>query len=273
MLNRTVVVSGGFDPIHLGHIELIKEARSLAGKGLVFVVVDSDEYVSSKHKLMFPQSERACLIENLSNVDSVLFGDTVDGNCINLLMRYPPDIYLVGPDHADHTQLPEYEYCKATHIEILTATRPRSKEWHSRDYSLPKWRNPIVTVSAILKNIQEQVLISVRGIQGGKGLNAPPVLELPGGFLEIDEDLEEGVRREVREEIGVGISQLEYLYSFPGKYSDGRDIISIYFEGYIDGIPECSAESLETFWCNKLPSEPFYNATDRQALAEYLGEE
>lgn len=266
MFDRTVMISGGFDPIHLGHLELIKEARALAGTGRVFAIVDSDVYVSSKHKLMFPQEERVALVASLSEVDTTLFGETADGNCTSILMRYPPEIYLVGPDHSDHKQLLEYSYCEAAHIEIMTATRPRAKNWHSSDYAQPKWKNPVVTISALLTNSMEELLITTRGLEPSRG-----DLEVPGGFLEINESLEDGVRREVKEEIGVEIANLRYFTSVKGKYSDGREIISVYFSGRIQGTPNLSEECLSIDYYSRIPSVPsFFNQADYQAVVQFF---
>lgn len=264
---KDVMISGGFDPLHCGHLALIREARSIAGPGaMVYCVVDSDEYVSSKHRLQQPQIERLEIIRSLKDVNEAVSGNTKDGNCNDWLEVLRPDIYLVGPDKTDLSNIPEFNYCEAIHIEVRRALNPRTKDWHSSKIIVP-YKNPIVTISCILKNFKEEVLVSVRGIEDGRG-----TIELPGGFLEINEELEEGVRREVREELGVGIDQLEYFSSFPGKYSDGRDLLSIYFHGYINGYPECSPESLGITWCSKVPMEPFFNVVDRQALTEYLGD-
>ena len=64
-----VVVSGGFDPIHLGHLNLINEASKM---GKVIVIVNSDEFlIEKKGFYLIPSIERAEIIKNLKNVESV----------------------------------------------------------------------------------------------------------------------------------------------------------------------------------------------------------
>ena len=64
-----VVVSGGFDPIHLGHLNLINEASKI---GKVIVIVNSDEFlIEKKGFYLIPSIERAEIIKNLKNVESV----------------------------------------------------------------------------------------------------------------------------------------------------------------------------------------------------------
>lgn len=85
-VNRVVVVSGGFDPVHAGHISMIKQARTL-GDYLV-VGVNSDEWLSRKKGRAFmPWSHRAEIMANLVGVDQVLSFDDTDGSARDLLLK------------------------------------------------------------------------------------------------------------------------------------------------------------------------------------------
>jgi len=92
---KIIVVSGGFDPLHSGHIAYFKSARKL-GDSLV-VALNSDEWlVNKKGKFFMPFSERKTIIENLSFVDSVIdFEDDSLGSATNALIKvkehYPND--------------------------------------------------------------------------------------------------------------------------------------------------------------------------------------
>ena len=61
--------------------------------------------------------------------------------------------------------------------------------------------------------IGDQLVLCVRGHDPGKGL-----LDVPGGFIEFDETLEEGLIREIREELGIEVTDLHYLTSAPNRY-------------------------------------------------------
>lgn len=89
--------------------------------------------------------------------------------------------------------------------------------------------NPAVTVDAIvftIKQEQLQVALIKRGIEPFKGAWA-----LPGGFVRLDESLEEAVKRELQEEVGADGVYLEQLYTFGEPHRDprGRVITVAYF--------------------------------------------
>jgi cytidyltransferase-like protein len=92
---KIIVVSGGFDPLHSGHIAYFKSAKKL-GDALV-VALNSDEWlVNKKGKFFMPFNERKIIIENLSCVDSVIdFEDDSLGSATNALIKvkdlYPND--------------------------------------------------------------------------------------------------------------------------------------------------------------------------------------
>lgn len=92
---KIIVVSGGFDPIHSGHIEYLKHAKSL-GDHLVVALNSDDWLIKKKGKFFMPFEERKSVIEHLSFVDSVLsFKDDDKGSAINALTK----IKEIYPDH------------------------------------------------------------------------------------------------------------------------------------------------------------------------------
>jgi D-beta-D-heptose 7-phosphate kinase/D-beta-D-heptose 1-phosphate adenosyltransferase len=81
---KIVVASGGFDPLHTGHILLLNSAKAL-GDHLV-VGVNSDEWLTRKKGRAFmPWSERAAIVSNMKAVDEVIAFDDSDGTACNLL--------------------------------------------------------------------------------------------------------------------------------------------------------------------------------------------
>lgn len=80
-----VVVSGGFDPLHSGHISYLQEAKKL-GERLI-VALNSDEWlIKKKGKEFMSFEERKVVLENISCVDKVVgFEDDDLGSCINAL--------------------------------------------------------------------------------------------------------------------------------------------------------------------------------------------
>jgi len=77
MKDKICLVSGGFDPLHRGHIEYFKAAKKLSG--YLVVAVNSDEWLIDKKNYHFmPWEERASIIENLEVVDEVISFDDRD---------------------------------------------------------------------------------------------------------------------------------------------------------------------------------------------------
>ncbi len=113
---KVVVVSGGFDPLHSGHIAYLKEARKLGSK--LIVAVNSDDWLEAKKGRFFmPQSERAEIVKNLAFVDRVYANnpeDDKDGSCkgvLRKLLNTMPDVELVFANGGDRNSanIPEMQ--------------------------------------------------------------------------------------------------------------------------------------------------------------------
>jgi cytidyltransferase-like protein len=101
---KIIIVSGGFDPLHSGHIAYFKSAKELGNK--LIVALNSNEWlINKKGKFFMPFLERKAIVENLSCVDLVIdFEDDELGSAINALNKikemYPDDelIFANGGD-------------------------------------------------------------------------------------------------------------------------------------------------------------------------------
>jgi len=101
--STTVLVTGGFDPIHSGHIALLNSARALGDR--LIVGVNSDAWLTRKKGAAFlPIPERVIILENLRAVDGVILFNDNDDTAIeairNVLALYPNDqiIFANGGD-------------------------------------------------------------------------------------------------------------------------------------------------------------------------------
>jgi len=68
-------------------------------------------------------------------------------------------------------------------------------------------------VAALIFNHRGEVLLTIRGVDPNKG-----TLDLPGGFIDSGESVEEALRREILEELNLVITDASYLTSFPNEY-------------------------------------------------------
>lgn len=118
-----VAVSGGFDPIHIGHIRLIQEASAL-GDELV-VIMNNDNWLKMKKGFVFmPQEERKEIIEAIHGVTRVVFTDheegTTDWSVCNTLRVVRPHIFANGGDRKpDGDPVPEVLLCEEHGIQMV----------------------------------------------------------------------------------------------------------------------------------------------------------
>tara|TARA_A100001391_G_scaffold102453_1_gene68172 strand:- start:473 stop:892 length:420 start_codon:yes stop_codon:yes gene_type:complete len=112
----TVMVSGGFDPIHIGHVRMIREAATV---GNVIVVINSDAWLRRKKGYVFmPWEQRAEIIEALAGVSAVHEVDDEDGTVCEALRRLRPTYFANGGDRFQ-SNTPEGEVCRELNIEML----------------------------------------------------------------------------------------------------------------------------------------------------------
>lgn len=122
-MSKTVVVSGGFDPLHIGHVEMMEEAKALGDK--LIVIVNNDNWLKLKKGFSFmPEQERKAIIEALRCVDEVRLtkhtpNDT-DMSVCRELEEIKPEIFANGGDRKpDGDPVPEVELCNRLGIELV----------------------------------------------------------------------------------------------------------------------------------------------------------
>jgi cytidyltransferase-like protein len=142
-MNTIVVISGGFDPVHSGHIRLIKQAR-LLGDHLI-VGINSDEWLARKKGRAFmPWQERLCVLNNLQQVDEVYTFDDEDGTAGHLLQQvraHYPDARIVFANGGDRTQdnIPEMAVPGVEFVfGVGGSDKANSSSWILQEWKAPK---------------------------------------------------------------------------------------------------------------------------------------
>ncbi len=114
---KTVVVSGGFDPLHVGHIRYFRKAKGL-GNELV-VILNSDKFLLNKKRYIFmPYKERKEIIESIRCVDKVVPCIDNDQSVCKTLEKIRPDIFAKGGDRT-LLNIPEKEVCERLGIKMI----------------------------------------------------------------------------------------------------------------------------------------------------------
>jgi D-beta-D-heptose 7-phosphate kinase/D-beta-D-heptose 1-phosphate adenosyltransferase len=116
-----VAVSGGFDPIHIGHIRMFERARAF-GDELV-VILNNDNWLRKKKRHIFmPEEERKEVIEALRVVDRVVLTshgvEPDDMSVSRELGDIRPDIFANGGDRK-HDNIPEVPVCEAIGCKMI----------------------------------------------------------------------------------------------------------------------------------------------------------
>lgn len=119
---KTVAVSGGFDPIHIGHLRMFQEARALGDR--LVVILNNDNWLMAKKGFAFmPEQERAEIIAAFPFVDEVLITshgvDDSDRSICRELETLKPDIFANGGDRKGEGDIPEAEVCRRLGIEMV----------------------------------------------------------------------------------------------------------------------------------------------------------
>ena len=117
MKEKIVTVSGGFDPVHVGHVRMIQEASKL---GKLIVILNDDAFlVRKKGRPFMPLEERKEILENIKGVDSVFVSIDKDDSVCKSLEAIKPDIFANGGDRKDESEIREAEVCKRLGIEMI----------------------------------------------------------------------------------------------------------------------------------------------------------
>ena len=98
--------------------------------------------------------------------------------------------------------------CGSKHFEINNF---KSKQ--CQDCGFTYYANPCAATAAFILNARQELLVVRRAKEPAKG-----TLDLPGGFVDMYETAEEGMRREIMEETGLKVQELQYLFSSPNVY-------------------------------------------------------
>ena len=113
---KTIMVSGGFDPVHIGHIRMILDASQY---GDVIVVANSDDWLFRKKGFVFMTfEERAEILASIKGVIKVTGVDDHDGTVCKAISTEKPDYFANGGDRKKHNT-PEQALCELLGVEML----------------------------------------------------------------------------------------------------------------------------------------------------------
>ncbi len=177
MTMKIVLVTGGFDPIHSGHISYFKAAKELGDK--LIVGVNSDAWLARKKGAAFmPGHERVQIIENIKCVDAVILFDDNDGSAkeaIKNVRRMFPDSTIVFANGGDRTSnnIPEMDIVD-DNLEFMFGVggsdKMNSSSWILQEWKTPKTERPW-GYYRVLHNVGPHVKVKELTVDPGKTLS------------------------------------------------------------------------------------------------------
>jgi len=139
----TVIATGGFDPIHSGHIKYLKDAATYGTR--LIVGINSDEWlIRKKGKNFMPWYERASIVNGLASVDNVMDFDDSDDTAIDCIRKvkekFPNDV-IVFVNGGDRTKenIPEMIF---DDVEFEFGVGGSEKS-NSSSWILEEWKHPV----------------------------------------------------------------------------------------------------------------------------------
>lgn len=130
-----VCTSGGFDPLHVGHLRCIQAAAMLKGNdGLFVVIVNGDGFLTRKKGYVFmPLEERMELVAALRGVDFVVPWDDGGQFVTGAIEVIRPNVFAKGGDRASAVDVPEFDTCVQLGCHVVFGIGGKDKVQSSSD--------------------------------------------------------------------------------------------------------------------------------------------
>jgi cytidyltransferase-like protein len=145
-MERIVLVTGGFDPLHSGHIAYFEAAKSLGNQ--LWVALNSDSWLASKKGQHFmPITERASIVKNLRMVDRVITDfDDSDGSASGAIHKAfnlgaEHIVFANGGDRGTGNTPEQHDFRHTPNIEFVFGVGGEDKR-NSSSWILKQWRAP-----------------------------------------------------------------------------------------------------------------------------------
>ncbi|GEM_PF-220210 len=219
-----VAISGGFDPIHIGHVRCMQEAKKLGD--VLVVILNNDSWLRMKkgHAFM-PEHERKEVIESIACVDRVILSSHKDGtddySVCEDLRALKPDIFANGGDRKpDDDPVPEVVVCDELGIQMVynvgAGGKVQSSSWLEEKYKNQFTQKKILTLCIFHDEENKRVLLGMK--KRGFGANRWNGF---GGKVEAGETVEDAAIRECCEEAGVEVQEMDDVGILDFEFSNG----------------------------------------------------
>ena len=142
--------------------------------------------------------------------------------------------------------LKSFEYCPRCGSKHFNINGERSR--HCTNCNLTYYANASASTAAIITNSKGEVLLATRAFDPAKGK-----LDLPGGFVDMNESAEEAIIREIKEELNLDVQNPQYLFSLPNEYN----------------FSDITVHTLDLFFKVKIDDNAIITSADDVASAQF----
>ena len=166
-----------------------------------------------------------------------------------------------------------FKFCPVCGSRHFAIHNFKSKQ--CQDCGFTYYANPCSATAAFIINDRRELLVVRRAKEPAKG-----TLDLPGGFVDMGETVEEGMRREIMEETGLTVGDIQYLFSSPNVYmysGMGVHTLDMDYLVHISGddiAVRAADDAAESFWVPLEQVNPadFGLTSIRNAVVRFLAE-
>lgn len=168
-----------------------------------------------------------------------------------------------------------FRYCPVCGSEHFPVNNFKSRK--CRDCGFTYYANPCSATAAFIINDRQEMLVVRRAKEPAKG-----TLDLPGGFVDMGETVEEGMCREIKEETGLDVHDIQYIFSSPNVYvysGMGIHTLDMDFLVPVHGDPEAvkaavraADDAAEALWIpiSQVNPDDFGLTSIRNAVVRFL---
>lgn len=167
-----------------------------------------------------------------------------------------------------------FHYCPVCGSAAFEINNFKSKK--CRDCGFTYYANPCSATAAFIVNERDEMLVVRRAKEPAKG-----TLDLPGGFVDMYETVEEGMRREIKEETGLDVTDIQYLFSSPNVYVySGMGVHTLDMDFLVpvrsdaNATPHAADDAADAFWIpiSEVNPAEFGLTSIRNAVIRFLQE-
>jgi ADP-ribose pyrophosphatase YjhB (NUDIX family) len=165
--------------------------------------------------------------------------------------------------------LSQFEYCPTCGEKSFLPVNEKAKKCTACGFLY--YFNPSAAVACFIRNAAGELLVVRRAFDPAKG-----TLDLPGGFVDMNESLEAAALREVKEETGLDVTHCNYLFSLPNIYPfAGFNVhtVDAFYECYVDSFaavtPMDDVAEVIAVTLDRLEVSAFGLDSVRKAVAQY----